>query len=106
MLRNTEFRSMAEIRQYRKEHFSREGRVFLLNEGVCPDCFHDAEIINLGGSEGFMEAWAHLENVVRNYWCEHPELDQMVVGSITFKCMNKECAHEHYIEQTKYGDWA
>lgn len=87
----------------RKDSLKGEHKCFILNEGVCPTCWHDTKITAIGGQHEFMMGWEHLENIERNWWAESPKWNGRVVGGMTFKCSN---GHEHYVEQYVDGDWS
>ena len=89
----------------RRKLLEGENRVFILNEGTCPNCYHDVKLTDVSGTKAFLSDHQPKEGVESRQW-EDPLADDWVVGSFTFKCQNPECGKEHYIEQMRDGDWA
>lgn len=98
-------RNAAREAKERRKLLEGENRVFTLNEGTCPNCYHDVKLIDVSGTKAFLFDHQPKEGVESRQWNE-PSPDDWVVGSFTFKCQNPECGKEHYIEQMRDGDWA
>ena len=80
-----------------------ENRVYLILEGVCPDCNSDAmQTISVGGLPEEVEAFAASVSVEPTIWSNESGHLDAVLG-IEDKCM--ACGHIHYIEKNRWGDW-
>ena len=91
-------------REARQEAVGHETDVFQLNEGCCPTCKGDAEIVHMGGITKFFEQYTYqdTDDVPKAHWAERPEDDLFIIGSIEWRC---EDGHKHYVEVDRHGDW-
>jgi hypothetical protein len=91
-------------RERRQEFLWKETDVFMLNEGVCPLCKGDVEIVRLEGIPRFFRDYTYMntEDVEREEWSVDSGRTRFVIGAVTFKC---EDGHKHYIEVDRTGDW-
>lgn len=85
--------------------YNDENPVFLLFEGVCPECHcADVRMVSIGGTEDFHSNQAFDSDAEIIVWKGRPEGDP-VDGGIEFKCNNDNCLKEFYISHNIYGDW-
>ncbi len=86
--------------EWTRKFIDENNRVFVILEGVCPECGQSLSIKSIGGLPSFLGNWHAPEGIEPTIWSYNP--NSIEVGGIEFICEN---GHTFYVEQNSYGDW-